>query len=102
MYILLNLCMTRVFFSVTRCPRYALQADSFYNVQNSRGNIFEFNVLSDTNTLTTDTGAIEMLGSGNPNLIDWWTNNTIRFNNISNTVSRSDVRRECSIPRCEI
>ena len=30
---------------VTRCPRYALQADSFYLVQNSRSNVFEFNVL---------------------------------------------------------
>ena len=73
---------------VTRCPRYALQADSFYLVQNSRSNVFEFNVLAETNTLTTDTGAIEMLGSGNPNAINWWTNNTIRFNNISDTVSQ--------------
>jgi hypothetical protein len=61
---------------ITRTPRYAIQADSFYvgvgqpNTQlMSSGNIVEFNILDDTNRMTTDTGAIEMLGSGDPNVI---------------------------------
>ena len=47
----------------------------------SRGNIFEYNILSDLCRLTTDGGAIEMIGSGDPNAIagyPWWNNNTIR------------------------
>lgn len=82
---------------LARSPRYGFQADSFYAVQNSRGNIFEFNQLSETSQLTTDTGAIEMLGSGNPNLIQWLTNATIRFNNISDTIgsSSSDGKTVC-------
>lgn len=76
----------------SRAPRrYALQADSFYQVQNSRFNVFEFNVISDTNLLTTDTGAIEMLGSGygsdaGNGTSPWVTGNVIRYNNISRTV----------------
>ena len=30
-----------------------------------------------------------MLGSGDPNLINWWNNNTIRYNNITRTVGSS-------------
>jgi len=82
---------------IQRCPRYALQADSFYKNKdssslNSRFNVFEYNILTDTNKKTTDTGAIEMLGSGNPFDIPnapWFTNNTIRFNNISATIGSS-------------
>lgn len=69
-------------------PRYGLQADSFYTGEGgpgtsliSSGNIFEYNILSDLCRLTTDGGAIEMIGSGNPNDISgqpWWNNNTIR------------------------
>ena len=88
--------------SPRRCPRYGLQADSFYTTQNSLDNVFEFNILADTNRLTTDTGAIEMLGSGNPGLCGngsagWFTNNTVRFNNISHTVgsSSSDGSHVC-------
>jgi hypothetical protein len=76
--------------------RYGVEADSFYSGEGgpgtsliSRGNIIEFNIISDTNKLTTDSGAIEMLGSGDPNLINWWNNNTIRYNNISHTVGSS-------------
>lgn len=38
-----------------------------------------------------------MLGSGDPNVINWWNNNTIRFNNISDTVgsSSSDGKNVC-------
>ena len=94
---------------IHRTPRYGLQADSFYaeappngNGQLgsglvSRGNIFEYNILSETNRYTSDTGAIEMLGSGDPNLVGWWNNNSIRYNNISDTVgsSSSDGKNVC-------
>ena len=64
---------------VRKTPRYGFQADSFYVTAPpggsgapgsgliSRGNIFEFNIISETNRYTSDTGAIEMLGSGDPN-----------------------------------
>lgn len=63
----------------------------------SSGNILEFNVLADTNRLTTDTGAIEMLGGGSPAAVAWFNNNTIRYNNISHTVgsSSSDGAHVC-------
>jgi hypothetical protein len=94
---------------VHKTPRYGIQADSFYVTAPpagsgapgsgliSRGNIFEFNVISETNRYTTDTGAIEMLGSGDPNSVAWWNNNTIRYNNISDTVgsSSSDGKNVC-------
>ena len=94
---------------VHKTPRYGIQADSFYVTAPpagsgalgsgliSRGNIFEFNVISETNRYTTDTGAIEMLGSGDPNKVQWWNNNTIRYNNISDTVgsSSSDGKNVC-------
>jgi len=87
---------------IARVPRYGLQADSFYTTQNSRDNLFEFNVLADTSRLTTDGAAIEMLGSGNPadcanGSAPWFTNNTVRFNNISRTVgsSSSDGAHVC-------
>lgn len=90
---------------VQHTPRYALQVDSFYprddqpNVTSlvSRGNLLEFNVLSDTNRLTTDGAAIEMLGSGYANNVSWWNNNTIRYNNISHTQgsSSSDGKHVC-------
>ena len=48
-------------------------------------NILEYNIISRTNTETDDTGAIEVLGSGQyVNLA-----NTIRFNNITDTVEAS-------------
>ena len=80
---------------VTGTPRYGFEADSFYpgalpgKSLMSRGNIFEYNIISDTNRLTTDTGAIEMLGSGQPASVAWWNNNTIRYNNISHTQGSS-------------
>eukprot|EP00658_Telonema_sp_P-2_P069387 TRINITY_DN58590_c0_g1_i1.p1 TRINITY_DN58590_c0_g1~~TRINITY_DN58590_c0_g1_i1.p1 ORF type:complete len:115 (+),score=28.43 TRINITY_DN58590_c0_g1_i1:187-531(+) len=57
---------------ISHSPRYGLQADSFYRGVNraaglnSRFNLFEFNILHDTCRSSTDTGAIEMLGSGDP------------------------------------
>ena len=80
---------------ISTTPRYGLEADSFYpgTLPNkslvSRGNIFEYNIITDTNRLTTDTGAIEMLGSGKPASVGWWNNNTIRYNNISHTQGSS-------------
>jgi hypothetical protein len=104
---------------VTTTSRYAIQADSFYVLEgggppaapgsglNSRGNVVEYNILSDNCRLTTDAGAIEMLGSGDPALdgggAGWWTNNTIRWNNITSTVgsSSSDGATVCvhGVPR---
>lgn len=90
---------------VQHTPRYALQVDSFYPTDDppnitslvSRGNLLEFNVLSDTCRLTTDCAAIEMIGSGNANNVSFWNNNTIRHNNISHTQgsSSSDGKHVC-------
>lgn len=88
---------------ISKTPRYAIQADSFYPGAISgaslvsSGNVVEFNILNDSNRLTSDTGAIEMLGSGDPSTIGWWNNNLIRFNRISHTVgsSSSDGKHVC-------
>eukprot|EP01052_Picozoa_sp_SAG31_P010196 SAG31_NODE_550_length_14214_cov_3.054269_8_plen_896_part_00 len=88
-------------------PRYGLQADSFYLGEgggaacNSRYNVFEYNVISDTCRATSDCGAVEMIGSGDP--VDdgpdagWYSANTLRYNNITNTVgsSSSDGKTVC-------
>ena len=75
---------------IHKTPRYGLQADSFYATPPpdgsgkagsgliSSGNVFEYNIISETNRYTTDTGAIEMLGSGDPGLIGWWNNKCVR------------------------
>ena len=91
---------------ISHTTRYGLQADSFYpnngrpSLQ-SRYNLLEFNILNDTCRTTTDTGAIEMLGSGDP-FFDgaqggWDTATVVRFNNITNTVgsSSSDGKHVC-------
>ena len=60
---------------ISKTTRYAIQADSFYTLEgggppnsglNSHSNVVEYNILSDTCRSTTDAGAIEMLGSGDP------------------------------------
>ena len=93
---------------ISHTPRYGIQADSFYpntlasgaSLQ-SRHNLLEFNILHDTCRTTTDTGAIEMLGSGDPAFDGedqgWFTNTTVRYNNISRTVgsSSSDGEHVC-------
>ena len=85
-------------------PRYGREADSFNisPIQNSRFHTLEFNILSDTNRLTTDTGAIEMLGSGKPGSVangtaPWYMANLVRHNNISATQgsSSSDGKHVC-------
>ena len=92
---------------ISHTPRYGLQADSFFETHrfgtamSSRFNVLEFNILNDTCRKTTDTGAIEMLGSGDPALDGggdgWWTGSVIRYNNISDTVgsSSSDGKSVC-------
>ena len=72
-------------------PRYGIGSNTDYASMNARDNVFEYNLLSRTNELSTDTGAIEALGSGNPNdaPAPWFTNTSIRFNNISQTVGCS-------------
>ena len=93
---------------ISHATRYGIQSDSFYphTLKNnaslsSRFNIIEFNIINDTCRLTTDTGAIEMLGSGDPandgEGDGWYTGSVVRFNNISNTVgaSSSDGRTVC-------
>jgi hypothetical protein len=76
---------------VESTPRYAFGSNSAYKVFNSRDNLLEYNVLRSINLLTMDTGAIEALGSGNPDdsPSPWFTNTTIRYNTISNTVGCS-------------
>eukprot|EP00040_Diaphanoeca_grandis_P012758 m.64584 g.64584 ORF g.64584 m.64584 type:complete len:851 (+) comp23447_c0_seq2:389-2941(+) len=83
---------------ISHSTRYGIQADSFFSPtsgpkSSSRFNLFEFNILNDTSQTTTDTGAIEMLGSGDPaddgGGAGWWTATVIRYNNITNTVGSS-------------
>ena len=88
-------------------PRYGLQADSFFTgesggpADNSRFNLLEFNIITDTCRKTSDCGAIEMLGSGDSNQDGpppgWNTANTVRWNNVSNTQgsSSSDGKTVC-------
>jgi len=81
---------------ITKMPRYALEADSFYNLSQaggriSRDNIFEFNVIDSVCYATTDTGAIEMLGSGDASLVEFQLNNTIRFNKVTNVFGSSST-----------
>lgn len=83
-------------------PRYGLQADSFFLGEgggapdNSRFNLFEFNILSDTCRTTSDCGAIEMIGAGAPvndgPAPGWYSANTIRYNNITNVSSQASCR----------
>ena len=92
---------------ISHTPRYGIQSDSFYSGAassaevglNSRRNLFEFNILHDTCRTTTDTGAFELLGSGDPGLDGggWDTETLIRWNNISETVgsSSSDGKNVC-------
>eukprot|EP01052_Picozoa_sp_SAG31_P020847 SAG31_NODE_1585_length_7821_cov_5.615903_4_plen_683_part_00 len=87
---------------ITMMPRYALEADTFYNTSQSGGrisrdNVFEFNVIDDVCYATTDTGAIEMLGSGDASLVDFQLNNTVRYNKVTNVQgsSSSDGRHVC-------
>ena len=100
-----------------RTPRYAFGSNTAFRTMNARDNVFEYNIISETNFLSTDTGAIEALGSGNPDEgtthcgsdcgsvslswfascltphvlvcppapFPWFTNTSIRFNNISLT-----------------
>ena len=55
---------------ISGSPRYGLQADSFFRGEgagvpdNSRFNLLEFNIISDTCRTTSDCGAVEMIGSG--------------------------------------
>jgi hypothetical protein len=76
------------------CPRYGMSSNTAYGNINSRNNVFEYNLLSNTNRLSTDTGAFEALGSGNPNdaPVPWNTNTTFRFNNITATWGCSIAR----------
>jgi hypothetical protein len=92
---------------ISGSPRYGLQSDSFFIGENggapdnSRFNLLEFNIISDTCRTTSDCGAVEMIGSGDPGLDGptpgWNTASTLRFNNISNTVgsSSSDGKTVC-------
>lgn len=73
---------------VTRVPRYAFQADTFYDLtvaggKISRDNLFEYNVVDLAATETTDGGAFELLGSGDASLAKYALNNTIRYNKVS-------------------
>ena len=88
-------------------PRYGLQADSFFKGEgggvpdNSRFNLFEFNIITDTCRTTSDCGAVEMIGSGQPGddgpAPGWYSANMLRYNNISNIVgsSSSDGKTVC-------
>jgi hypothetical protein len=93
---------------ISHSPRYGLQADSFYIGEgggvsdNSHFNLIEFNIIADTCRATSDCGAIEMLGSGDPanDCVDgacWYTGTVIRYNNITDTVgsSSSDGKTVC-------
>ena len=87
---------------VSHMPRYAFEADTFYNLSQaggriSRDNIFEYNVVDDVCYATTDTGAFELLGSGDASLVDFDLNNTIRYNKVSNVLgsSSSDGKHVC-------
>ena len=57
---------------ISGSPRYGLQSDSFYVGEgggapdNSRFNLLEFNIISNTCRTTSDCGAVEMIGSGDP------------------------------------
>ena len=92
---------------ITTMPRYALEADTFYNISQpggriSRDNLFEFNVIDDVCYATTDTGAIEMLGSGDASLVDFQLNNTIRYNKVTNVQGsvRGDALERSTIRFC--
>ena len=92
---------------ISGSPRYGIQVDSFYAGTNgnpgvnSRFNLIELNIISDTCRMTSDCGAVEMLGSGDPAndgpSPGWYTGNTLRWNNISGTVgsSSSDGKTVC-------
>lgn len=90
---------------ISGSTRYGLQVDTFFTgdqyAGNSRMNVFEYNIIHDTCRTTTDCGAIESLGVGDPHDDGggdgWWTGNIFRFNNVSRTIgsSSSDGKHVC-------
>ena len=83
-------------------PRYGIEADTFMPTQASLHNVIEHNVLINTNTETSDTGAIEVDGGLRPLLwpnhsqstalereVGFDMNITIRFNNVTRTLGAS-------------
>jgi hypothetical protein len=87
---------------ISDVPRYALQADTFYNLSVaggrwSRSNVFEHNVVDLASTETTDTGAIELLGSQDPAPVGFDLHNVIRYNKVSRVLgsSSTDGRDVC-------
>ena len=87
---------------ITDVPRYAIQADTFYDLSVAGGrlstdNVFEFNVVDLACSETTDVGAFELLGSQDPALVDFDLRNVIRYNKVSRTLgsSSSDGAHVC-------
>lgn len=86
----------------TRC---GIQVDTFYTgdayAGSSRENVISFNIVHDTCLTTTDCGAVESLGVGDPadygSGAGWDSGNVFRHNNISRTIgsSSSDGKTVC-------
>ena len=60
-----------------------------------------YNILSDLCRLTSDGGAIEMLGSGSPTTIKWWNNNTIRYTPFSSAGFRKALQKQTKVWQME-
>jgi hypothetical protein len=90
---------------VSGSTRYGIQVDTFYTgdvyAGSSRENFIEYNIIHDTCMTTTDCGAIESLGVGDPadygSGAGWDSGNVFRYNNVSRTIgsSSSDGKHVC-------